>query len=90
MVYQALSAGRIDYARAWTISKALELLPDDTARAIAGSLLDEAERLTPSKLKARLLLRAVKADPSLLTQQGEDPFKEANQMAKDYGLKECG
>ena len=27
MVYQALLAGRIDYQRAWTIKKALELLP---------------------------------------------------------------
>jgi hypothetical protein len=33
----------------------------------------------------------VKADPSLLTEQNaEDPFKEANQLAKEYGLKECG
>lgn len=30
-------------------------------------------------------------DPSLLNEQsGDDPFKEANQLAKDYGLKECG
>ena len=33
----------------------------------------------------------VKEDPSLLTQQGaEDPFNEANQLAKEYGLKVCG
>ena len=65
MVYAALLAGRIDYQRAWTISKALELLPDDTARTIAESLLSEAERLTPAKLRARLALRAIKADPAL-------------------------
>ena len=64
MVYQALLAGRIDYQRAWTISKALQLLPDDTARSIAESLLTEAERLTPVKLQARLALRAIKADPA--------------------------
>ena len=31
------------------------------------------------------------ADPSALTEQGaDDPFAEANQLAKDYGLKVCG
>jgi hypothetical protein len=65
MVYEALLAGRIDYPRAWTISNTLALLPDDAARAIAASLLTEAERLTPGKLKARLALRALKADPGL-------------------------
>ena len=30
-----------------------------------------------------------KEDPTLLT-QGQDPFQEANQLAKEYGLKVCG
>jgi hypothetical protein len=35
-------------------------------------------------------LDKVKADPSLLTQQNSTAFDQANQMAKDYGLKVCG
>jgi hypothetical protein len=31
----------------------------------------------------------VKEDPSLLTQEGADPFEEANRLAGDYGLSEC-
>ena len=31
-----------------------------------------------------------KDDPSLLTSEKADPFKKANKLANDYGLKECG
>ena len=31
-----------------------------------------------------------KADPSLLTQEGADPFADANAKARAYGLKACG
>jgi hypothetical protein len=34
-------------------------------------------------------LDEVKDDPSVLQDQQGDPFQEANQLAKDYGLKEC-
>ncbi|MGZ5326344.1 MAG: hypothetical protein ACXWEL_06905 [Solirubrobacterales bacterium] len=31
-----------------------------------------------------------KADPSSLVSDQNDPFKEANQLAKQYGMTECG
>jgi hypothetical protein len=39
---------------------------------------------------AQSALDQVKEDPSALTQQGSDPFKEANQLASEYGLTKCG
>src|SRR5512138_1711048 len=65
MVYEAVLAGRIDYARAWVFSQALGMLDDDTARAIATATLAKAEGWTPAKLRERLAYRARKADPDL-------------------------
>jgi hypothetical protein len=40
---------------------------------------------------AQSAIDEITADPSLLTEQGAgDPFTEANQLAKDYGLEVCG
>lgn len=32
----------------------------------------------------------VEADPSTINAEGADPFADANQMAQDYGLTDCG
>jgi len=40
---------------------------------------------------AQAAIDEITADPSTLTEQGAgDPFAEANQLAKDYGLEVCG
>lgn len=33
---------------------------------------------------------AVTADPASINAEGADPFADANQMAQDYGLTDCG
>jgi len=40
--------------------------------------------------EAQAALDKGKADPSLLVSEKSDPFKKANKLANDYGLKECG
>jgi hypothetical protein len=40
--------------------------------------------------EAQAALDKGKDDPSLLTNEKADPFKKANKLANDYGLKECG
>jgi hypothetical protein len=47
---------------------------------------DEVQNLLDAAQQA---LDKVKQDPALF-EQGQGPFKEANQLAADYGLKECG
>ena len=32
----------------------------------------------------------IKSDPSVITDNGPDPFAEANKLAKEYGLSTCG
>jgi hypothetical protein len=49
---------------------------EDTVDAILAALQDGIDALSD--------------DPSLITQQDGDPFVEANQLASDYGLTECG
>ncbi|MGH2924771.1 MAG: hypothetical protein ACRDK1_02235 [Solirubrobacterales bacterium] len=60
---------------------AIEALPAPTA--------DEAQ-VTAITDAAQQALDKVKADPSLLVQNGNsDPFKSVNDLAKKYGLTEC-
>ena len=35
-------------------------------------------------------LGKVEDDPAVLLEQGGDPFESANELASDYGFKECG
>ena len=39
---------------------------------------------------AQAAIDQVQSDPGALTEGSDDPFTEANQLAKDYGLKVCG
>ena len=66
MVYAALAAGRIDFARAAVYVAELCMLDDEVARAIAAATLAKAAVWTPSQLRDRLKYRAHKADPSLV------------------------
>jgi len=66
MVYAALAAGRIDFARAAVYVAELSQLDDEVARAIATATLAKATVWTPSQLRDRLKYRAHKADPSLV------------------------
>jgi hypothetical protein len=61
----------------------------DGIRALTPPEGDEDE-VTAILDAAQSAVDQAKEDPSLLTQQGEDPFQEANQLAKEYGLKVCG
>jgi hypothetical protein len=51
---------------------------EDEVKAILDAAQDANDRVEP--------------DPSLFVagQEGDDPFDEANRLANDYGLKECG
>jgi hypothetical protein len=61
---------------------------------IEGVAALEAPKSLEAKVKklvttARAALAKVKADPSLVTEVKNDPFKAANKQAKKLGLKDC-
>jgi hypothetical protein len=51
---------------------------------------EDADQVNAIVDEAQAALDKGKDDPSLLTSEKADPFKKANQLANDYGLKECG
>jgi hypothetical protein len=57
-----------------------DLNPPSEDEDQVNALLDEAQAA----------LDKGKQDPAALTSSNADPFKKANQLTKDYGLKECG
>lgn len=63
MVLAALKAGDIDQRRAAVIVTTTSHLPDETARLVAGEILETAARLTTGQLRERLRKLAVGADP---------------------------
>jgi hypothetical protein len=56
-----------------------DLTPPSADEDQVNKILDEAESAVDK----------TKDDPSVFA-QNQDPFKKANQLAIDYGLKECG
>lgn len=79
---------------------AQEKFVTDTVGPTVQTEIDGIEALTPpsgdeDQVKAitdaaQSALDKVKADPSLVTEQGgSDPFAQANKLAKAYGLDQC-
>ncbi len=63
MVFEAMLAGRIDAAKANAFADALSGLDDQTARAVAGRLVDKAGESTLTQLRERLRYHVDRADP---------------------------
>jgi putative heme degradation protein len=76
-----------------------EKLVNDTLIPNTQSQIDQIRDLNPPSAdedqvnalleEAQSALDEVKQDPTVL-QSNKDPFKKANQLANDYGLKACG
>ena len=61
----------------------------DDIRALGAPAGDE-DQVNQILDDAQTALDKVKADPTVATQNGSDPFAQANQEAKAYGLTVCG
>ncbi|MGH3993052.1 MAG: hypothetical protein ACRDSN_11400 [Pseudonocardiaceae bacterium] len=61
----------------------------DGIRALAPPEGDE-EQVTTILDAAQDAIDESEQDPSVITGGGEDPFAEANRLAEEYGLKDCG
>ncbi len=63
LVFERLSAGRIDLPRAKVFSSCLTDVDDGMARRLAAELIDKAERWDPALLRERLSYRVRRDDP---------------------------
>ena len=72
-VWLALVNGDLDVRRVKTIVSGVMHLPDDTARQVVASILEDAPRLTTGQLSARLRRLSIEADP----EAAEDRYHHA-------------
>src|SRR5215469_6556986 len=73
----ALAAGRIDAYRAQLIAEITSVLPEDLARRVEAQILPRANQLTPPKLREKLHLAVIAADPEGAEQRRENAEQHA-------------
>jgi len=75
-VWRLLAAGDIDARRAKTIIGTTSHLPEETAREVAGRVLDRAPQLTTGQLAARLRRLCIETDPHQAQRRYEEAVAE--------------
>lgn len=75
-VLGSLAAGRIDVRRARTIVFGVGHLPDDAARQLVESIIDDAATLTTGQLAARLRRLCLEVDPEEAQRRHEKAVEE--------------
>jgi len=73
----ALAAGQIDRERADVIAYETALLDDELAVAVEQLVIEDAERLTTSGLRARLRRAVIAADPAAARRRAEKAVRDA-------------